>query len=146
MANLFASGSLESTNLAQNSSITDFKGSYAIDFETGEFSRNPDGTIKILDIFNGYIQWCEKAMQTARYKYKSYSNRYGKDIIGSSLNQNAMELEIKRVTKEALMVHPMTADVDNFTFNWGNGEVYYEYEITTVQGQKKVLMTKNRMG
>jgi hypothetical protein len=40
----------------------------------------------------------------------------------------------------------MTADVDNFTFNWSNGEVKYEYEITTVQGQKKVLTTKNRMG
>lgn len=145
MANLFPNGSLESVTLKENI-IVQFKGSYAINFETGEFIKNPDGTIKVLDEFEGYIQWCEKAMLTARYKYSSYSSKYGKDIIGSSLDKKAMELEIKRITQEALLVHPMTSSVDSFTFDWRNGEVYYEYEVQTVQGQKKVLTSKEKVG
>ncbi|NOW92319.1 hypothetical protein BCD91_004342 [Clostridium beijerinckii] len=145
MANLFPSGSLQSTDLGNNPLTTKFKGSYAIDFETGEFIRNPDGTIKILDEFEAYIQWCQKAMITARYKYRAYSNRYGRDIIGSSLDEKAMELEIKRVTQEALMVHPMTSSVDNFSFEWRNGEVYYEYEVKSIQGKTQVLKSKEKV-
>jgi hypothetical protein len=145
MANLFAVGSLETVTIKENKKI-EFKGTYAIDFETGEFIRNPDGSIKVLDEFEGYIQWCEKVMLTARYKYKAYSSRYGKDIIGSFKDEKAMELEIKRITQEALMVHPMTESVDDFSFNWMNGEVYYEYEVKTTAGQKKVLTSKEKVG
>ena len=70
MANLFPSNSLEAVTVKENKKI-DFKGSYAINFETGEFIKNPNGNVKILDAFEGYIQWCEKAMLTARYKYTS---------------------------------------------------------------------------
>lgn len=144
MASLFASGSLESTNLT--SSTVEFKGSYAINFETMEFIKNPDGTTKILDAFDAYIQWCELAMMTARYKYMAYSSKFGKDIIGKIPDKQAMELEIKRVTKEALLVHPMTASVDNFVFAWGNGEVDYTYEVTTTTGQSKVLTSTEKVG
>lgn len=145
MANLFPDGSLETVTIKENTKI-EFKGTYAINFETGEFIRNPDGSIKVLDEFEGYIQWCEKAMLTTRYKYRAYSSRYGKDIIGSFKDEKAMELEIKRITQEALMVHPMTESVDNFIFNWLNGEVYYEYEVKTITGQKKVLTSKEKVG
>lgn len=145
MANLFPTGSLENITIKETADV-EFKGSYAINFETGEFIKNPDGSIKILDEFEGYIQWCEKAMLTARYKYGAYSNRYGKDIIGSTLDNKALELEIKRITQEALMVHPMTKSVDNFLFTWGNGEVNYTYEVYTIQGQNKILTSIKKVG
>lgn len=145
MANLFPSGSLETVPIKESTEI-EFKGSYAIDFETGEFIKNPDGTIKILDAFEAYIQWCQFAMMTARYKYMAYSSRFGRDIIGKVSDRQAMELELKRITKEALMVHPMTSSVDNFTFTWENGEVYYEYEVSTTTGQSKVLISTEKVG
>lgn len=145
MANLFPIGSLETITLKENKQI-EFKGSYAVNFETGKFIKNLDGTIKILDAFEGYIQWCYLAMMTARYKYRAYSSKFGKDVIGSVPDNKAMELELKRVTQEALMVHPMTESVDNFSFDWRNGEVYYEYEVQTVKGQKKVLTSTEKVG
>lgn len=145
MANLFPTGSLETVTVKENEKV-EFKGSYAFNFETKEFIKNPNGTIKILDEFKSYIQWCEKAMITARYKYRAYSNRYGRDTIDFTLDKKAMELELKRITQEALMVHPMTSSVDNFSFDWRNGEVYYSYEVTTIQKQKKVLTSIQNVG
>lgn len=143
MPNLFPTGSLENVNILENTAV-EFKGSYAINFETMEFIKNPDGTIKILDAFEAYIQWCQLAMMTARYKYMAYSSKFGRDIIGKSVDKKAMELEIKRVTQEALLVHPMTKSVDNFEFIWENGEVYYTYLVTAVTGQAKELSSTEK--
>ncbi|MBU5227862.1 DUF2634 domain-containing protein [Clostridium senegalense] len=145
MPNLFANGSLEEVTLKEDTPIK-LKKTYAIDFQTGEFIKNPDGSIKLLNEFDSYIQWCQKALMTARYKYAAYSDLYGKDIIGSSLDKKAMELEIKRVTREALMVHPFTKSVDSFSFDWRNGEVYYFYEITTLDNQTKMLTNTEKVG
>lgn len=145
MANLFPIGSLETITIKENTKV-EFKGSYAINFETREFIKNSDGSIKILDYFEAYIQWCYLAMMTARHKYRAYSDRFGRDIIGSVVDKKAMELEIKRVTQEALKVHQMTESVDNFVFDWRNGEVYYDFEVKTIKGQKKVLTSKEKVG
>lgn len=145
MPDLFPDGSLEEVTLKEDTPI-ELKKTYAINFETGEFIKNPDGSIKLLNEFDSYIQWCQKAMMTARYKYAAYSILYGKDIIGSSLDKKAVELEIKRVTREALMVHPFTQDVSSFSFDWRNGEVYYTYEVTTLDGQSKELTNTEKVG
>lgn len=145
MPSLFPVGSLETITIKENEKI-DFKGSYAINFETGEFVKNVDGTVKVLDYFESYIQWCYLAMFTARYKFMAYSDRFGKDLIGSVADKKAMELEIKRITQEALMVHPMTSSVDFFIFDWRNGEVYYEYIVQAISGEKKVLTSKEKVG
>ena len=143
MPNLFPTANKEIINLEEDRQ-QEFKGSYAINFETGEFIKNSDGTIKILDEFEAYIQWCQLAMMTIRYKYMAYSNKFGMDIIASSItDKNLIELELKRITQEALMVHPLTKSVDSFSFEWKGSEVYYCYEITTVKSQSKLL--KNTM-
>lgn len=145
MVNLFPINSLDSVTIKENKKI-DFKGTYAINFETREFIKNPDGKVRILDEFEGYIQWCEKAMLTARYKFRAYSNKYGRDNIDLTVDKKAIELEIKRITNEVLMVHPMTKSIENFLFVWGNGEVNYTYEVSTIQDQKKVLTSTQKVG
>lgn len=145
MPSLFPDGSLEEITLKEDTPI-ELKRTYAINFETGEFVKNPDGSIKLLNEFDSYIQWCQKALMTLRYKYVAYSDLYGKDIISSNLDKKAMELEIKRVTREALMVHPFTQDVNSFSFDWRNGEVFYTYEVTTVDNQTKTLINIEKVG
>lgn len=145
MANLFPTGSLDITTLTDSSNI-DYKGTYAFDLEKGDFIRNADGSIKILDEFEAYVQWCEKAMLTTRYKYRAYSSKFGRDLIGSSLDEKAIELELERTTRETLMVHPMTKTVDNFTFTWGNGEFYYTYDVTSTKGQTATLKSTEKVG
>ncbi len=139
MPNLFPTVNEEIINLEENNQ-QEFKGSYAVDFETGEFIKNPDGTVKLLDDFEAYIQWCQLSMMTIRYKYMAYSDKFGRDIIGSSItDKNFIELELTRITQEALMVNPLTKSVDSFSFEWKGSEVYYSYEITTIKNQSKAL-------
>lgn len=145
MANLFPTGSLDIITLTDNSNV-DYKGTYAFDFETGEFIRNMDGSIKILNEFEAYVQWCQKAMLTSRYKYSAYSSKFGKDIIGSEFENDAIELEVQRITQEALMVHPMTKSVENFTYTWNDSELYYTYEVTSIKGQSTTLENTMKVG
>lgn len=151
MPNLFPEDtSFEETSSTDTESSIEFKGSYLFDFEKGDFVKNPDGTIAKADDLQAYIQWCSKAMASPRYKL-IYGNLYGHDftdLIGSSLSKDAIELEIKRMTQETLIVHPRTDTVDNFTFKWieDKGEVYYEYEVTTIDDETISLNNSLKVG
>lgn len=145
MANLFPVNSIESITIKENSTF-ELKGSYAIDFETMTFIKNPDGTVKILNGYDAYIQWCQLAMMTARNRFKAYTYRFGRDELNKELNKEATEMEVKRITQEALMVHPNTKSVDSFSYTWGNGELYCEYEVEPVQGHKKILKNTLKVG
>lgn len=145
MPNLFP----EDTNLEENNiekleePVIDFKGSYLFNFKTGEFVTNPDGTIVKANDLETYVQWCYKAMATPRYKL-AYSDLYGqefKNIMGKDISKSAMELEVKRMTEETLMVHPRTKDVYNFIFEWSDNKekVLYTYEIITIDQEKFML-------
>lgn len=118
----------------------EFEGSYLFDFVKGEFVTNPDGTIAKCDDLKAYIQWCNKVMLSPRYKL-AYSDLYGqefKSIIGSGLSKAAIELEVKRMTIETLMVHPRTREVINFQFKWCNNKdsLYYTFEVLTTLYEK----------
>lgn len=146
MPSLFPEGSLNAATVTDNSKIN-YKGTYAYDFDNGDFIRNADGSIKVLNEFEAYVQWCQKAMLTARYKYSAYSSKFGKDIIASDLSdRKAIELELERITQEALLVHPMTKGVDNFTFTWNGDSVYYTYSVTSIKGQTSMLSSNAKVG
>lgn len=144
MSNLFPTNSIESVTIKENSTF-ELKGSYAIDFETMTFIKNPDGTIKILNGYDAYIQWCQLAIMTIRNRFKAYTYRFGREELNKELNKEATEMEIVRITQEALMVHPNTESVDSFSFTWKNGEVYYEYKVTPIKGQSKVLKNTEKV-
>ncbi|BDR81013.1 DUF2634 domain-containing protein [Clostridium tetani] len=145
MPNLFP----EDTNLEENNieesleEPLEFKGSYLFDFEKGEFTINPDGTVAKCDDLQAYIQWCQIAMLTDRYKYV-FSNLFGqefRELKKSSLSRDGIELEIKRIIQETLLVHPRTRKVNNFNFNWSDNkeEVYCEFQIITIDDEKITL-------
>ncbi|MFL8676197.1 DUF2634 domain-containing protein, partial [Clostridioides sp. GD02404] len=85
-------------------------------------------------------QWCQKAILTPRYKRSAYSSVYGseiKDLIASNLSQSAKELEISRLIKETILVHPYTKEVSNFIFNWLENSrlVNYEFDVLTIDDE-----------
>lgn len=137
MPNLFPDNiSFEDDGNIIESNNTYFEGSYLFDFEKGEFIKNPDGSIAKCNDLQAYIQWCNKAILTPRYKL-AYSYLYGhdfEDLIGSGISKKAIELEIQRMTSEALMVHPRTSEVNNFSFEWSSSkeEVYYSFDVITI--------------
>lgn len=151
MPNLFPDGtSFENTSSTNTEDSIDFKGSYLFDFQKGDFVKNPDGTIVRADDLQAYVQWCNKAMASPRYKL-IYSNLYGhefENLTGNILSHDAIELEIKRMTQEALIVNPRTNSVDNFVFKWSdtNEEVYYTYYVKTIDNNKIELNKTVKVG
>lgn len=121
------------------------KKTYAIDFQTMEFIKNPDGTVKLLDSFESYLQWCELAMLINRNKYMAYSNKFGREFANISLDRNVVELEEQRKTIEALMAHPLTIKVDNFIFTWKDDDLYFTCTVTSSLGSA-TLQSKQTEG
>lgn len=129
----------------------DFKGSYLFDFEKGDFVIDSDGTIAKCDDFQAYKQWCQKALLTNRYNKLCYSNLYGQDfkeLINSNLNKSAIELEIKRMIEETLIVNPRTKDVNDFSFKWSENkeEVYCIFEVISIENNNFKLDTMVKVG
>ena len=145
MANLFPLNSIESITPKEGETF-ELKKDYAIDFITMQFIKNPDGTIKLLNRFDAYVQWCQLSMMTIRNVYKAYSHRFGRDPLNPNLNQEATEMEIKRITTEALMAHPNTKSVSDFEYKWENGEVYYTFNVNPVEGRNVILSNTMKAG
>lgn len=121
----------------ETENIENFKKSYAFDFEKGEFKRGPDGKILLVDRLEAYKQWCQKVLLTKRNKHLAYTDVYGQEyytLIGTPISKEAIELEVERMTREALMVHPYTKSVQNFRFEWNENkeELYFEFDVITV--------------
>lgn len=125
----------------EEAELQKFKGSYDFDFKTGEFRKAPDGKVLKTTPMNAYMQWCEKTLLTKRFMHSAYTDLYGQEyytLIGSPLTKSAVELEVKRMTIEALMVHPYTDKVTDFVFRWEENEsvLYFDYLVTTVFGEE----------
>lgn len=144
MPNLFPESiNSDEINIENVEESLEFKGSYLFGFEKREFIKSPDGTIVKCDDLEAYKQWCQLSMMTERYKYV-FSNLFGqefRELVKSGLSREAIELEIKRMTEEALKVHPRTKDVRSFNFNWSDNreEVFYTYEIMTIDEENIYL-------
>lgn len=139
MPNLFPTGGSaavlpETQNKANQ---VKFGKSWRFDFETGDFIMTPTGKTMETREEDAWLEWCQKAVLTERYKYLIYSRQYGQeftDLIRRNLNRAANESEIKRIVTEALKVDPRTASVDNFTFNWDGDQCFFTCQVKSVRG------------
>lgn len=88
----------------------------------------PTGGVAQTPGMEAWLEWCRKAVRTARYRYMAYTRDYGQefdDLIARHLSRAGNEAEIKRMATEALMVDPRTAKVSDFSFEWRNDVVYF---------------------
>lgn len=121
----------------ENQSINEFKKTYSFNFEKGEFARGADGKVVLLDRLESYMQWCQKALLTKRMKHLAYTDLYAQEyytLIGEPISKAAVELEVERMTRETLMVHPYTKEVENFKFEWNKNkeELLFIFDVLTV--------------
>lgn len=108
--------------------------SYAIDFDTMTYKKDSSGNIILLDKFESYLQWCQLAVMTERNNYIAYDERFGIDSLIGSSDRKLIESELKRIISDALLVHPLTQNIDDFIFTWKNDVVYCEYRIISTLG------------
>ncbi|MBE3576872.1 MAG: DUF2634 domain-containing protein [Limnochordales bacterium] len=124
------------------SKIVPFGRSWRFDFAKGEFVLTPTGRVAESHGADAWLEWCQKALLTERYRYLAYSDQYGQeyeDLMARHLTRAANESEIQRITRETLMVDPRTASVDHFVFEWDGDTVRFTCEVTNVRGEKGVV-------
>lgn len=149
MPNIFPTVQTEPIQMNDKSEAqVEFGRSVKFDFRTGEFIMTPTGKIAQSSDTEAWLEWCQKALNTERYRYLVYSRNYGQeyeDIIGRHLTRAGNESEIIRMTTECLLVDPRTANVQNFTFEWKDDGVYFTCEVISVRGETGEINGEVRM-
>jgi len=133
MPNIFPTESTTTTQ-ARNQQVKFGKG-WRFDFEAGEFVLTPTGKVAPANELEAYMQWCEKALRTPRYRHMIYSRNYGSefdDLIGRGYPKAIVESEITRIVTETLMTDPRTGSIQNSSFSWGNDGVYFSCDVYTI--------------
>ena len=124
------------------STEVEFGHSFRFDFTVGEFIYSPTGKVVIANEYNAWLEWCQKAMLTSRYRHPIYSGEYGQEfdeLIRRSLSRAANESEIVRDITECLLIDPRTASVSNFLFRWEGDTVIFSCEIKNVRDETGTL-------
>ncbi len=122
-----------------------FGSSWRFDFDAGEFVLTPTGTVATLEGADAWVEWCRKALQTARYRHLAYGRAYGQefeDLVARHLSRAANESEIRRMITECLEADPRTASVGDFTFAWAVDAVYVTCVATSARGDSLTVDTK----
>lgn len=127
------------------SSLIKFGKSWRFDFDRGEFILTPTGRVAGAAGADAWLEWCRKALMTARYSFLVYSRNYGQefdDLISRHLTRAGNESEIKRIATDCLMVDPRTAAVENFVFTWDGDSCYFTCQVSNVLGESGTITGK----
>lgn len=137
MASLFPAASAvpQTSELAVRT--ISFGRSWRFDFHTGDFVTTSTGKVAESKGVDAWLEWCLKALSTARYRYLAYTRNYGQefdDLIAKNLGRSGNESEIKRIATECLTIDPRTASVDNFQFDWQGEICKFTCEVKNIHG------------
>ena len=119
-----------------------FGRSWRFDFEKGDFVMTPTGKVIESKDVEAWLEWCQKALRTIRYRFVVYSRNYGQefeDLIGRGFSHQAQESEIKRIATECLMVDLRTAAVENFIFEWKEDQCFFSCMVSNVRGETGII-------
>jgi len=145
MPNLFPTESNATALPETKTTRVTFGKSWRFDFQKGEFVLTPTGKVFESTDEDAWLEWCQKAVLTERYRYLIYSRKYGQefeDLFRRNLNRAGNESEIKRIVTETLKVDPRTASVDNFGFTWDGEQCFFTCTVTSARGTTKALNGK----
>lgn len=101
------------------------------DWNTGEFLFSPGGKIKMSTPEETFEQWCVKVCTTERFSRLAYSDKYGVELekISTMSDIEAAKSEIIRTITEAIMVHPQTELVKNFSFKVVADSIWVSFDV-----------------
>lgn len=139
MANLYPDLEIDSELLnATTTETAVYNGSYYFDFEKGDFVRDTSGQVIRSTGTEAWVQWCIKALLSARYAGFAYSTDYGSEILNSINTSDRKEAEsnIRRTIIETLKVDSRTDRVEDIQFDWiAPDSVQVSCKIIGVDGQ-----------
>ena len=132
MANLYPTINLPTLIAPRRKSLTQSKKvSPYFDYRTGEFLFAPSGKPKMATPKEAFEQWCVKVCLTERGTRLAYTDKFGvefNELAGMNDNE-AVKSKIIRTITEAIMAHPQTAWVKNFSFKIEADNVYVSFTV-----------------
>ncbi len=117
---------------------------YAYDFENNELLLDKDGKTYLVEKNEALRIWIFKSLITERFHYTAHTNAYGEEfsdqLIGHSMDEDIVELEMERYITEALMVNPYIEALDNFTFETENAGMKVSFDVTSIYGTETITL------
>lgn len=108
------------------------------DFDTNNIKVDKYGNILLVTGIDAVKIWAIKALMTARARYEAYTYSYGNDfevLIGESNQKSYIKTEIKRYTKEALLVSLYIKDLSDFTIDFEKSNILISFKMHTIYGE-----------
>lgn len=105
---------------------------YEIDWETGQL------TGRIVEGLEAVKVWIYLALQTERYVFEQFTWDYGNELstlIGTSNNQEYLQMEVKRMVKDCLSVNEHITDIDNFQCEVEDEKITITFTAVTDYGE-----------
>ena len=113
---------------------------YAIDFKTGEYIKDENNDIKILEKNEALKVWIFKALKTERFRYADvHSDNYGSELetnIGSIYQKSVKDALMINQIRDTLLVNPYILECYNFDISNENEYVpQITFNVKTVYGK-----------
>lgn len=113
---------------------------YAIDFKTGEYIKDENNDIKVLEKNEALKVWIFKALKTERFRYTDvHSDNYGSELetnIGTIYQKSVKDALIINQIRDTLLVNPYILECYNFDIS--NEDEYVPqitFNVKTVYGK-----------
>ena len=116
---------------------------YAIDFKTGEYIKDENNDIKVLEKNEALKVWIFKALKTERFRYVDvHSDNYGSELetnIGTIYQKSVKDALMINQIRDTSLVNPYILECYNFDISNENEYVpQITFNVKTVYGELKM--------
>lgn len=113
---------------------------YAIDFKTGEYIKDENNDIKVLEKNEALKVWIFKALKTERFRYADvHSDNYGSELetnIGTIYQKSVKDALMINQIRDTLLVNPYILECYNFDiYNENEYVPQITFNVKTVYGE-----------
>ena len=113
---------------------------YAIDFKTGEYLKDENNDIKVLEKNEALKVWIFKALKTERFRYVDvHSDNYGSELetnIGTIYQKSVKDALMINQIRDTSLVNPYILECYNFDISNENEYVpQITFNVKTVYGK-----------
>ena len=111
---------------------------YAIDFKTGEYIKDENKNIKVLEKNEALKVWIFKALKTERFRYTDvHSDNYGSELetnIGTIYQKSVKDALMINQIRDTLLVNPYILECYNFDIS-NEDDPQITFNVKTVYGE-----------
>ena len=116
---------------------------YAIDFKTGEYIKDENNDIKVLEKNEALKVWIFKALKTERFRYVDvHSDNYGSELetnIGTIYQKSVKDALMINQIRNTLLVNPYILECYNFDISNENEYVpQITFNVITIYGETEM--------